>query len=211
MEFVIDIQCLKDANDEVIPKEVAVLALDNEYIAHWIIAPPCNAHKLPEQARKQNIWLSRNHHCLDWNDGEIARKTLYKNLQEISKHACKVYVRGREKTNILKNAMSCEIINLEDNEKAPSFSNLPWQSQYCLFHALKQSYLTYACALNNASRLKVWLKTNKQENPSDFAFFSDLLQLEQNEFIANFNPSETDKQITYSGCVPSRSDSSEMA
>lgn len=157
MDYVIDIQCCLDNKDKIVPKEVAILSLKGDHMAHYIIIPPYNANKLSDKARNQNNWLAKNKHGISWHDGFISKKSLVENLQELSRRAGCVYVRGREKSSILQELMSCVIINLEDDEKCPSFQNLPASNKYCIFHSLKFCPLKYTCALNNAARLKDWI------------------------------------------------------
>ena len=65
MDIVVDIQCFKDSKNSVAPKEIAIVALNGDYTAHWIIAPTDRIESLPEDVRKQNNWLTQHHHSLD--------------------------------------------------------------------------------------------------------------------------------------------------
>ena len=85
MDLVVDIQCVMNANNTHVPKEVALLALADDYIGHWIVAPPYSAKKLPISVKSTNKWLSRNKHGLEWEDGYITRPALMSHLREICK------------------------------------------------------------------------------------------------------------------------------
>lgn len=166
MDIIVDVQFLKNNNDACIPKEVAVVAVNEDFSSHWIVLPPSSSvDKLNKNARNQNEWLTRNHHGLDYFDGEVSIKVLFKNLRRFLKSVRKVYVRGRDKLLYLQKITSREIINLETDNDCPSFDNLPWSSQYCFQHGINKPHLRYSCSLNNAHRLKLWL-TRKDKKDS---------------------------------------------
>lgn len=160
MDIVVDIEFLKGVNNESIPKEVAVLALNDEFLSHWIIAPPYTASKFSTSVRLQNNYLTQHHHGLDWYDGDITNEQLINNLQQLSKDVGKVYVRGTEMVNFLQDITAREITNLEILAGSPKMKNLPWNDLYCMRHSMKHCYVSFSCALNNASRLKNWLNDN---------------------------------------------------
>lgn len=163
MDLIVDIQFCKDLQNKVIPKEICVISLRQDYIGHWLIAPPCPLKKLQKEARQQNDWLYKNCHGIPWQDGDISQKRVKKNLREIFKDCGKLYVRGRDKVDFLQDLTTAEIVNLEDDESCPSFANLTWLGTYCLYHANKFGYLGFNCALNNVARLKSWM-TKKDQN-----------------------------------------------
>ena len=150
MDLVMDIQFCKDANDKCIPKEVAILALQVDFSAHWLVLPPYSFGKLPSSVRYQNNWLMQNHHGLTWLDGDISQRSFQKNLETISRHCNRIYVRGREKLVFLQVLVHNEIINLEDDETCPSFENLSSTGKYCLLHEIKSQHLSFHCAVRNA-------------------------------------------------------------
>ncbi|KAL7307820.1 hypothetical protein TKK_0000140 [Trichogramma kaykai] len=90
MDAVIDIQFIKNAKNECIPKEVAVTSIQNNYIAHWVlITPPSKI--LPIDIIRQNNWLVRNYHGLDYYDGEVSTRCFLKTFRELAKKINKVY------------------------------------------------------------------------------------------------------------------------
>ena len=124
--------------------------------------------KLPLSVKSTNKWLSRNKRGLEWKDGYITKPALTSHLREISKNFEKIYVRGKEKKNILENIVFNEIINVEEEEeeeeeKHPSFKDLAWSNTFCIFHATKKNSVSFSCALNHATRLKNWIKTFRQK------------------------------------------------
>ena len=158
-----------------VPKEIYVIDLATGNIAHWIVAPVTPIDSLSRSARIENNWLTLHHHGIDYFDGDVTKKAISKSLSEISKRVRKVYVRGKEKCLFLNRNMSREIINLEYDKNCPSFANLPWSDQHCLYHALEPSHLSFSCALNNAQRLRHYLLQNT-ENVSRSPEMEDFVQ-----------------------------------
>ena len=167
MDIVIDIQGFRDETNNFIAKEVAVVAIDAPFVSHWIMMPPCAFGKLPAKARRENNWLSRNYHGIEWFDGEVNPKYFTSHLREIARHARCIYVRGNEKANYLRNLLSRDINNLEGI--SPSFKNLTPEEdaiQYCGHHGVRK-FGNFHCALYNAYKLKYWLsEQNNCENDS---------------------------------------------
>ena len=54
MNIVIDIQNFRDVEENFIPKEVAILAINATIIEHWIMMPPYPFGDLPERVRREN-------------------------------------------------------------------------------------------------------------------------------------------------------------
>lgn len=202
MDLVIDIQCVMNANNQHVSKEVAVLSLTDDYMGHWIVAPPYSGKKLPHAVKTTNKWLSRNKHGLEWENGYITKPSLISHLREITKKFEKVYVRGNVKKRILEAIIFNEIINVEDSsdaddeEKLPSFAELTSSNTHCILHATRtNSKIAYSCALKRVARLKNWLKTCRQQS---FENISD-------EQFGNFESALFDS-TAYGGCVPRSSD-----
>lgn len=188
MDLVADIQCVMNANNVHVPKEVSVVSLSDEYIGHWIIAPPYTGKKLPNNVKTTNKWLFRNKHGLEWEDGYMTKPALVNHLREITKNFDKIYVRGAEKKKILESLVFNDVINLEEDqeERYPAFNELMWSSARCILHASRrQSSVTHSCALNRAVRLKNWLKSTR----------------ENDEQLRNLECAFVDT-ATYGGCVP---------
>ena len=113
MDLVADIQCCMNASNAHIPKEIAFLSLNYDYVGHWIVSLPYPGKKLPLSVKSTNKWLSRNKHGLEWEDWYITKPALTSRLREISKNFEKIYVCGKEKKNILESIVFNEIINVE--------------------------------------------------------------------------------------------------
>lgn len=155
MDYVIDIQGFHDKDDCFVAKEVAVIALDEELIAHWIVLPTYVFTELPKLVRKKNNWVTQHHHGLEWFEGDVSLRQLHANLRDIARNAGKIYTRGSEKASYLQSITTREVQNLEDTD-CPSFNDLPRSRQLCLRHGLLKRPTLY-CALSNAAKLKDWI------------------------------------------------------
>ena len=129
---------------------MAVVALNQDFIGHWIVSSNNRITHLCDDARKQNDWLTQHHHGLDWTDTCVSEKVLYKNLEEICKSSDKIYVRGNVKSIVLQKITTRNIKNLETDADCPPFHKLLSSSKYCVQHFIKSNYFKYACAVNNA-------------------------------------------------------------
>ena len=153
MDLVIDIQCIKVSKHSIVPKEIAIVALNGNYHGHWVVAPTIDVNYLNDDIRRENNWLSQNCHGFDYLEGEIPLKVVHKILRELTKSARKIYVRGSEKWLLLHKIIANEFINLEYDKDCPPFDKLS-SNVYCVHHAVKHLSQKYRCALNNAFCLK---------------------------------------------------------
>lgn len=166
MDIVVDIQGMRGRDSEFIPKEIAVVAVDRPYSAHWIIAPPCHFGELPHNSRKQNNFLSKFYHGLEWFEGDVGCKQVYANLREISRKSRRIYTRGHEKAVLLRDITSRDIFNLEEEPDAPSFTFMPRSFRKCFRHALMDNTTSLHCALRQAFQVKNWLREHPFEGES---------------------------------------------
>ena len=65
IDFIIDIQGFHDKNGDFLLKEVAVLGVDCNYFAHWIIKPACDSNTLPRGILATNSYLTVYHHGIE--------------------------------------------------------------------------------------------------------------------------------------------------
>ena len=156
MDIIIDIQGFLDTKEKFIPKEVALVAINVPIIGHWIMTPPYSFVELCENSRRQNTWLSRNYHGIEWFDGETKPECFTQHLREIIRETRFIYCRGEEKASYLRNLLSRTVYNLEGI--SPSFKNLrdkEEDGQRCSHHGFRNNP-EFHCALRNVYALKRW-------------------------------------------------------
>ncbi|KYN38447.1 hypothetical protein ALC56_07174 [Trachymyrmex septentrionalis] len=127
MDIVIDIQGFRDVEENFIPKEVAVLAINAAITGHWIMTSPCPFEDLPVRAKRENNWLTRNYHGIEWFDGDVNPKNFTIHLRDITRHARYIYTRGQEKTRYLSNLLSRNVYNQEGI--SPAFKKIRAESR----------------------------------------------------------------------------------
>lgn len=165
MDIVIDIQGFRNAKEKFLPKEVALVAINAPIVGHWIMMPPHPFGELPESSRRQNNWLSRCYHGIEWFDGETNLRYFTLQLREIVRQARYIYSRGQEKAHYLQCLLSRNVYNLEGI--SPPFRNLfDGEENRCTHHGF-QSNTKFHCALRNAYKLKHWLVKQNSSECSD--------------------------------------------
>lgn len=103
-------------NDCII-KELAIISTDDLVYELHLFKHPCIYHQLPQEVRKQVIWLEKHFYGLFWNSGYNDFSSLQDVLTNVFKFGGKVYVKGTEKCSIVRELLSifgvC-VINFED-------------------------------------------------------------------------------------------------
>ena len=97
IDLVIDIRCLKDTDNNNTPKEIALVALNGDYHGHWLVSSIAYVDDLSDEIRRQKNWLTQHCDGINYLESEVDLKVFYKTLQDLSKSARKIYVRGNEK------------------------------------------------------------------------------------------------------------------
>jgi hypothetical protein len=161
MDVIIDFQAFKDNNNEFVIKECAVVAVDNSFVEHWVVAPPYEFHVLKKDKRREAVWIKQNHHGLSWSDGGISYKSFQDELRLVCCDVSRVFVKGKEKTEFIKGLLkNAVIINLEDYN-TPRLKRLMLNSYLPVLRCFRHcKHKNYICALSNADKLKMWVITN---------------------------------------------------
>lgn len=162
MDIVIDIQGFRDAEGKFMPKEVAVVAVNEAFISHCIMMAPYPFVELAEKYRRENNWLSRNFHGIEWFDGTANSKQFMAELREIARQARYIYTRGREKVHYLENTLARNVYNLEGI--SPAFKNLSEGEEHelrCSHHGFHRNSDKFHCALRNACKLRYWMQSQE--------------------------------------------------
>lgn len=227
MNIVIDIQGLIDNYNNFIPKEVAVVSIEHQYSSHWLVKPPYKCSVLAPEIIKKNQWLRRNHHGIDWSEGETSLQTIEIILKQLAFRASRIFTRGSVKSAYLSDLTGGFIINLEGDDDCPSFDSLPQSAVHCIHHGSSSEHGSYKCALNKAMRIKGWLAERidsiweyrkittlrvdlseydeeEEEKNEDVEKHPESLEIECDEQSTNsaISPEHT---ATFGGCIPGRS------
>lgn len=158
-EYIVDFQGFQWPSNRFILKEIAVIDLQtNNYVTH-LFEPPTNWDLLPVKYKCANLWLTRNFHNLNWNDGYIPYHFLQKVLKQLILGATCIYVKGYEKKKFLTEILDNKylVIDLTD-VNCPALKYLTNDKNVkCPHHLDDDEHSKYHCALKNVQMLKSWI------------------------------------------------------
>jgi hypothetical protein len=137
MSLVLDIQGFKIENNKLLIKELA--AFDGEKMFHYLFKAPFPFNMLSPQFQKQALWLTKNHHGLDWNAGFVPLHKLGKILQDMPNPTDTIYVKGREKADYIRKFVQLPVVEL------PEQPVLQKDTPKCFYHCENYCF----CALSN--------------------------------------------------------------
>lgn len=161
MKFVIDMQGFTDNDNLFIPKEVALVSLEEDWsLAHWIVKPPISQYGLTHATRVKNDWVTHNHHGLSWFRGTSDLKLVIIQLQKITKNADVIYTRGEKKWDFLVSILDSPVVNLTTDLRNPSFERMPAVGEKCAYHSKNKNF---RCALNCALQVRRWILEGEQK------------------------------------------------
>lgn len=167
MDFIVEIQSFRDAEKKFLPKEVAVVSLQERVVAHWIVKPPCSFSDLPDDVKRTNSYCAQDIHGVQWFEGSISLHQLIRELREFAKKAERVYTHGEEKKLFLENVIGHQVIDIA-KYRAPHHMNLERRfpsSLTCLTHVQEKfSFRKNFCALRRAYQAKKWIHSLMPEN-----------------------------------------------
>lgn len=160
MKFVIEMQGFSDNDNVFIPKEIAVVSLDEgRALSHWIVKPSISQYGLLHATRVKNTWVTHHHHGLSWFGGTSDLKLVVSELQKITKNADVVYTRGDRKWDYLVSILDTHVEDLAVDLRNPSFEKMPAVREKCIYHAKNKNF---RCALNCALRISHWILEGEQ-------------------------------------------------
>lgn len=154
--YLISLSGLKDSEGHLIPKEIAIISFDHDYIGHWIISPPCWEFHLIPSVRRKNTWLKEHVHGLDWKMSGVSYEWIIEFLSDLGTRATKIFVYGCDNIDFLQSLiLNTEIEDITNN--IPMLPTLPETPYHCYFYGqVKREKLR--CTLNIVHRIKNWLK-----------------------------------------------------
>lgn len=160
MELIIDIRHLYAKDTYYLPKEVAIVSVAENFIAHWIVKPPTSFSSLPPFIQQTNNTLTRFVHGLEWTSGDIELADLEANLKQIVLNVSEIYAIGENAVSYLTDLLGRKVIDMLHHE-VPSFHVLHNSIEHpsysgCMMHAAVDSNPN-ACPLYRAGLLRDWV------------------------------------------------------
>lgn len=99
---IVDFQCFKNDNHELLLKEVCVLEVSTGTILlHHIVKPPFGKEYLSESKLRESRWLTKYFHGIEWTQGDIEYNALMSRLRTCLAPRSKIYVKGKEKKDFI--------------------------------------------------------------------------------------------------------------
>lgn len=160
MEFMLDFQGFKNAKNEYIIKELAIISTDEQVYELNLFRPPCDFNTLPHEVRKQVIWLEKYFHGLFWNSGFKGFNELQDVMKSVFRFGGKIYVKGMEKCVFIRELLSdidVIVVNLEDLD-CPNLDVLKRQTQHSKLKNCPFNHISEHCAYRNVQMLLEWWK-----------------------------------------------------
>lgn len=191
---VIDLQCFKNNNNEFIVKEVCVLDVNTgKVLQHHVTQPPFDQERFLNRAKqRENYWLTKHHHGLDWNSGDIAYHDMIDRLRDCLAQCSVIYVKGPEKKSFVMSTLlpasgvddvdtstsstlpfyispslpSPTVIDMSDIGCA-SLTSIDNNSllSACKIRCNHHKGVRHRCALSNCTLLRSWLLITSNESP----------------------------------------------
>ena len=113
MKVVIDVQGFKTKNNKFIPKELA--AYNGSQISHFIFKQPFKLDLLPWDVQRQVLWLTKNHHCIDWTEGFTSLHNFSNIIKKLTSNVDCVFVKGKEKADFIRKHSVRPVFELEED------------------------------------------------------------------------------------------------
>lgn len=132
---------------------------------HYIFAAPFPLRQLSENCQKSVIWLTRNHHGLQWSQGQTPYNKINECIQPLLEEHLVIYVKGDQKVNWLKELCTNISIDCRNIEEIGCCSRLlPPQDYGHIFYNCnqhnKRSTTNHRCALQNTKIIEHWYHIN---------------------------------------------------
>jgi len=148
---VIDVQGFHGINNNFIAKEISI-CFNLTCHQQFLIKPPFNFALLSKKQQKQALWLTKNHHGIDWDAGQLSLLDVKKYLRFNLKNY-KVFVKGKQKVSWLKNNFDINATALRDEDCPYSLKDLLERYRVqiqCSAHGDE----SFVCALRNSIAIR---------------------------------------------------------
>ena len=107
--FVVDFEMF----DKNVVKEIGIAS--KYFSVGFTIKPPFHLYDAQPASFTQNLWLTRNIHCITWNEGDINYDEIPNVLQHFHHFNAIYLVKGEQKVKLLETLMpGVDVRNLED-------------------------------------------------------------------------------------------------
>lgn len=127
-------------------KELAYYSVKDGFHACWTFKPPHSWRLLTTNQRMSYAWLTRHHHRLCWESGDLPYGNIRDILAFLFSTFSRIYVKGAEKAMFLENMTGCRVFDLEDLH-CPKRTRLPKHAFTCPHHVPDYNHCALAKAI----------------------------------------------------------------
>lgn len=140
--IILDVQGFSIEDNKFLPKELATY--NGDEVCHYIFKPPFPFDMLSPHLQRNAVYLTSNHHTLNWNAGFTPLHQFQKIMDDLSKKTDLIYVKGREKATYIQKFTTKKVIELDEQPKITK------QKAKCIYHNDPNNCI---CALTNVFNL----------------------------------------------------------
>lgn len=169
---VMDMQCFKDSDNDFLVKEVCVVDVTTgTLLMHHIARPPFDRCLLFTDRLRENYWLTRHCHGLEWDQGDISYVALLDKLRSCLLHRPVIYVKGSQKRTFVTRHLITEpaatvVQDMGDLGCGSLNGPRTYQTLRCRHHKNPLN----RCALHNCIILRGWLTSTTSDSAQSSAF-----------------------------------------
>lgn len=193
MDYVIDIQGVRDKENKFIPKEVTFVSLLGQVSGHWIVSPPYPYNELTCDLKTTNDYILKNLN-IQWFDGDISIRKLLYHFSNLAREASRIYVKGAEQARYVEKKIARSVINIDDYTTTASYCELKrkfsCEKKVCFHHAFQAQKhrcddFQDTCSLRRVNLIKNWLLSLLPESCVITSKSSEIIYQALHNFIFN--------------------------
>jgi len=158
INVVLDIQCFKDNDNGFIIKEISAVVVDTGVLLfHHIVCPPYDRRLLSADKLRENNWLTKHFHGLEWHQGDISYVDLLQKLKITLALTSLVFVKGKEKADFIATILPQHFIVIDlESLHCQSLSTLNTLFLQDTMKCCNHKASDHKCALTNSLNLRKW-------------------------------------------------------
>ena len=167
-QYVIDFQAFKAPNsNEFIIKELALVGVDTNYVAHYYVKPPVSYYTLNPEFQNKIDYVTKHIHGIPWDYGDISFPDMLQAIRAELGWATEIYIRNKERAKEIKQLIKSSnwpiwgepaIIDLDDVDGFESMNIPPRRNNFNQCSLGTSQHLTTRCSLEQATRYRDVLK-----------------------------------------------------
>ena len=113
MNLIVDYVGFEDNLGRTVVKELAVVSINDENVAHFMIKCPFAWSELSEGAKSSNELATTQVHGIRWEEGSVNNADLSKTFSRVVERATALYAHGAGKCSVLQRLTNRTFIDLE--------------------------------------------------------------------------------------------------